>query len=275
MRYLMSIRVSTSSIGSFTEQKELKEVVIIPQYNQKVIACFKTLLNRSEEEAKKIYDAVYLPNDMALAQLCFLKTVSKEGKCPFNYESAQAFKESQRTLANTLWGFKLVAIPFFALSAFGGFSSFVNITNLTPIKQVGITGVINTATNFAQNMLGLKITGTNPDNSQNAADAKQNFIQELAARYKQMAAELIELKFQNPDVIPLLMEGLDLTKIRSIALQFHISETEANDMFTCLDEAVDYIKNGKMPNLFELKGIIQIQQLANRVKDLEEKLKIT
>lgn len=199
------------------------------------------------EQFKSLNKSTFMPVEATdFQRLCYLTTLKNHlDKSPFTEEAVRVFKDTEDKIGTTNRWFKLAYIPFIFLGA-ASFINFVSIAHrLSAIRKLWITSSVNAASSFGSNVASLIITGTNPDTSQSAADAKQTIYEDAKEeKYKEIAYELIDQYAQDPEFGRLLAAGIDFEKLYEQAEKSAVTAAEARAIFKKLSHVCDFILKG-------------------------------
>lgn len=206
--------------------------------------------NESENFFEKLKKMQFFPKTLGkncihvkdLARLCYLTTFQEgEIKCPFTAEVVAIFQDSMEKSKNTASWFKKAIVPFALFSGFT-YISFISLTDLSDGWKAGIAGTTGAISTLALQMLGLCITGTNPNSSKDADNLKQNTIQKVKGSYDEMAKELVAMHQANPEIAKAIANQMNLQQIFQAARNCYLNEMEVKAIFKYLKDAVLFVK---------------------------------
>lgn len=206
-----------------------------------------TQLGWNEATWQACQQSTYLPEVSDFTKLCYLTLVDGTiQKLPCTEAQLAICAHAVGQNRSTRTGFTYSAIPF-AISAALTYTSLLTLSNLPHAVSASIAATCACMGRFAASMIGLKITGINPESSLQAADRKQEAVHLLRREFKELACELVKVHAPHPEVATLVARHIHLRHLRNALASVGFSADELTQILLRFKEAKHYLSKSVLP----------------------------
>lgn len=210
-----------------------------------------------------------------LTDLYFLALCMEDDtKNIFTLDYAEILKNSNFWSKVTSSGLKYGLLPlgFFTLFALSNYSSLSEDMSL--LQQISTATTLSIVGTAAITFLSFLFTGTFPDQASQYYNAKQNATFLLQRRFDEMSFCLIKMYFSpiHQQIARALADQLETggnsllddpnSRIYRMAEQQQLTPQEISTLFSTLDQAIHYIKNGQKCRNIALQDYIDRQEAS-------------